>query len=143
MMKLFTALAICLAAIPALAQEANFAAVNKGEVVEMGFYAARPADTEGRTWLPLEYASTPDPATQVITGSSVQVLPDRVRISYTVEPRSAGEIDVEKSRAVDGVDIAVIRALCNHENRIRALQTPPAGALSFAQCKAAFKTLLP
>lgn len=96
-------------------------------------------------WLPAPVATPPsfDPETQVLIGPTRTVGASQVTESYTVRARTAAELDADKDSKIADIGEAVVRALCNHENRIRALQPSPPAQMSLAQCRAAFKSLLP
>ena len=142
-MRLMLALAALLTmASPSLA--APYALVVEGSILEWRDFADTPPDLarKGVAWLPVEITDPPfDPATQVRSGPVTTVEADRVSRVWTVRAKTAAEIDADKTLQIDGLDVAVFRALCNHENRIRALETK--AAMTIAQCKTAFKSLIP
>ncbi|MGH7179169.1 MAG: hypothetical protein ACREJC_17460 [Tepidisphaeraceae bacterium] len=113
-------------------------------ILEYRSFSAKPNDPVGKGWRWLPVIVT-DPAfdseTQVREGSVVTVTASEVTKVFSVRDKTAKELDADKTREVDGISVAIIRALCNHENRIRALNAQE--AVTFAQCKAAIKALIP
>lgn len=127
---------------PALAAE--FALVDQSDsILEFRDFKEKPNDPTGKgwRWLPVEVTMPVSDATQIVEGPTITVEKGRVTRVWTARAKTADEIDAEKSTKVDSIDVAVFRALCNHENRIRALQGQ--ATITVAQCKTAFKALIP
>jgi hypothetical protein len=107
-------------------------------------FATTPADPLGKgwRWLPVIVTDPPfDSATQVRTGPVITVGASQVTKVWTVRAKTAQELDDDKTAAIEGLAAAITLALCNHENRIRTLEAK--AQITFAQCKAALKALLP
>jgi hypothetical protein len=99
----------------------------------------------GWRWLPAPIASAPthDPETQVLEGPTRIVGATSVTENYTVRARTTAELDAVRDEKLDGIAEAVLRVLCNHENRLRTLKTPPDQSVTQAQCRTAIRGMLP
>lgn len=115
-------------------------------ILEYRQFDSVPNDPIGKNWRWLPVIVT-DPAfnseTEVKEGPVVTIEPMRVTRIWTVRAKTTAELDAGRTAKIDDVAEAILRAICNHENRIRALQTPPDPAVTLAQCRAALKALLP
>jgi len=129
------------------AQAGRCALLENGAIKEFRvFDGACPNNPAGKPqfkWLPAPLAAVPsyDSEAQVLSGPMHTIEPNQVTQSYSVRNKTAQELDADKVGRVNAIADAVIRALCNHENRIRTVEVKP--ALSLAQCRDAFKALLP
>jgi hypothetical protein len=65
--------------------------------------------------------SSPD-ETQVKEGPVVVIEVDRVVETYTLRPKTAGELDVEKEAKLDAVDALQLKVSFDIENRVRVLE---------------------
>lgn len=129
------------------AQAARCALIQGGTVI-LRFENAEacppnPAGKPQFTWKPAPITTPPafSPVTQVRIGPSYTIQTNQVVESYEVRSKTAQELDAEKTSLVDSTSEAVIRALCNHENRIRALESQ--SSVTLQQCKNAIKNLIP
>lgn len=100
---------------------------------------------KGLRWLPAPLMQPPayDPASQVLVGPVITIGATEVTMSYSVRAKTAEELDADKQDKMSEIAEAVVRALCNHENRIRAAEKPAPPQLTLTQCLAALKSLLP
>lgn len=117
---------------------------NSGDTIrKTDAFNACPPSPQGKPWRWIPVEGTPpafDPATQVLEDPTVLVEPARVVRSWAVRAKTAQEIDDEKTARVDALQDAIVKALCNHENRIRVLESR--ATVTEAQCKNGFKALL-
>lgn len=100
---------------------------------------------QGFKWLPIPKVDSPMlGADEVIDGEwpTLVVGQTSVAETYPKRTKNAGELETDKTLAVDGIDVAVFRALCQLNNDVRAMKTPPQPALNAAQCKTALKALI-
>lgn len=95
-------------------------------------------------WLPLVEVGNDqfDPDTQKKTGPVTTVEATRIVDTYTITDLTAQEISNLKDAKISSLDAVVFKVLFNHENRIRALKSPPDAAVTAAQFRAAIKALL-
>jgi hypothetical protein len=95
----------------------------------------------GYRWLPV---ATTNPAvnqsTEVREGPVLTVLEDQVTQVWTVRAKTAQELDADKEAALDRFDMLALKALFNHENRIRPLEAK--AIVTAAQFRAALKGML-
>ncbi len=141
-MRKLLILILLILAPPALADP--YAKVLGGAVVEYRDFSTPPPDMtrKGFAWLPIVITDPAfDSTTQVRTGPVTTVEALRVTRVWTVRAKTAQELDEDKTVRIEGADAALIIAICNHENRIRALENK--AAITLAQCKSALKALLP
>jgi len=94
-------------------------------------------------WLPAPVVSPPayDPETQKRNGPFYTVGVTEVTESWSVVAKTPQEIDDDKTQKILSISIAMLKALCDHENRIRALESK--SAITENQCKNGLKALLP
>lgn len=133
-----------LALMTAGASAAEYAAVKAGAILERRDFASPPPDMtrKGFAWLPVTRTDPAyDPATQVKTGPVTTVNATDVSDVWSVRAKTAPELDAEKVVQVEQIAVAIVRALCNHESRIRTLASQP--SVTFQQCKDALKSLIP
>ena len=95
-------------------------------------------------WLPAPIAAKPvfSPVTQIMTGPALVISVTGVTESYSVRLKTAQELDDDKTANVNGISVAVFRALCALKNEIRT-KVDSLSAWSDAQCITAFKSLIP
>jgi hypothetical protein len=93
-------------------------------------------------WLPAPQAEAPayDPATQVLEGPTVSIGKEAVTESYAVRDKTAEELDADKDAKLGTVDVFVLKVLCDHESRVRALEGK--SEITLEQCRAAIKAKL-
>ena len=91
------------------------------------------SELKTKGWLPVnEVNAAFDPAAQVRTGPTLEVLAGSVKATYTVRAKTAAEIDQEKEAEavleLDGRKATrlVARVLLDQENRLRQLEGKPA-----------------
>lgn len=157
-------LALVLIAVTSAANAAEYAAVQSGVILERRDFASAPPDMtrKGFTWLPVIRTDPDyDATTQVKTGPVTAINATDVTDVWTVRPKTTQELDADKAAAIAGITVAIIRALCNHENRLRDLQrfaradnnaqavtagipTPANSAtLTIDECKTLLQSLIP
>ena len=87
------------------------------------------AELKSLDWLPVtEINATFDPALQVRTGPTLEVLATIVKATYSVRAKTAGEINAEKGAAATrGVDALgkSISVMHDQESRLRILEGAP------------------
>lgn len=105
------------------AKAAEYALVNQAdEILELRDFASVPNDPVGKNWrwLPVEVT---DPAfdgeTQVRSGPVTAVEATRVTRVWTVRAKTAPELDADKQAEIDSLPEPVVKALLDHENRVR------------------------
>lgn len=85
-----------------------------------------------------------DPALQVRTGPAFAFTSTTVERTWTVRDKTAGELaadaDTRKEQQLDAFDALALKALFNHENRVRALESK--APITAAQFRAALKAML-
>jgi hypothetical protein len=99
------------------------------------------ATRAGWRWLPVVIVRPPiDPATELLEGPTYAVGTTEVQRIYTSRPKTAQELDGEKEAQLPAVADVLLRALFNHENRIRDLEQRP--QITAEQFRTALKALL-
>ena len=93
-------------------------------------------------WLPIQPVGDVayDPATQTKDGPVYSVLSDRITATYAIRNKTPAELDAERDFQVTTVSLVMLRALFNHENRIRALESKQ--PITVEQFRTALKALL-
>lgn len=125
------------------------AMVTGGAVEYLRFFESEcppdPAGKPGRTWLPAPIVAAPsfDPATQVREDPQYIVGETEVTQDWSesVRAKTPQELDADKDSKISGVEEAILRALCDHENRLRDLEG--SGNVTLQQCRNGLKALLP
>lgn len=103
-----------------------------------------PQGKVGWRWLPYSVVkpSFVDPETEVLSGPVRSIGASAVTDTWTKTAMTAAQLDAVKSSKIDGMDVAIFLALCHLKNEVRT-KVDNLAAWTTAQCKTAFKALLP
>lgn len=98
-------------------------------------------------WRPVETVGNDsfDPKTHKKTGPVTTIEATRVVDTYSIVELTTQEASNAKAAAIsaiNGVYRPIMKALLDHENRIRAKESPPQAALTMAEYETAFRDLL-
>jgi hypothetical protein len=127
----------------------RYAQIRSGVIVEFKVLPNQPPDLahKGITWLPCPEVSRPsfDPKTHKVTGPTYAINASDVTEQWATVALTTEELSGAKTAAISAINGTyrpIIKALLDHENRIRAKDTPPKSALSLADYETAVRDLL-
>lgn len=106
--------------------------------------ATKPVDIPHKNvvFLPCPVVNPPayDPTVQKLTGPTYVIGPTSVAQTWTLTDLTPSELDAIKEVELSNIDVATLRGLFNHENRIRVLEGK--STITSATFLAAIKNLL-
>ena len=109
------------------------------------FELACPPDPEGKPWHWIEAPKTQKPnfnaETHALSGPFHNIDENGAFIeTWVVTAKTPEELDQERDARVEGLDVVILKRICDHESRIRVLENK--SPITLDQCKEAIKNAL-
>jgi hypothetical protein len=127
----------------------RYAQIRSGVIFEFKVLPNQPPDLahKGITWLPCPEVAKPsiDPKTHKVTGPTYAINASDVTEQWASVALTTEELSGAKAAAISSINgpyRPVMKALLDHENRLRAKDSPPKTALTLAEYETAFRDLL-